>query len=50
MAHPPGSEEEPQLEKAKRLLQALGRIELSGPGGRFRREEIYDRDAGKWES
>ena len=35
--------------RAQKLLAALSKIQIAEPVGRFNRDEVYDRDKGKWE-
>jgi hypothetical protein len=36
-------------QRGAKLLQLLGQIEMSGPVGKWNRDELYDRQDGKWE-
>ncbi len=36
-------------ERASKLLELLGRIQITEPVGKWSRDEIYDRHKGKWE-
>lgn len=50
--HPDLIREEPEDQRKQRgakLLKLLGQIEMSGPVGKWSREELYDRQDGKWE-
>ena len=46
---PTGDPEAQRKERASKLLKLLGDIEITEPVGKWRREEIYDRQEGKWE-
>lgn len=48
--HEPMAPDESRIGKNQRLLDALQQIQLDGPVGRLNRDEIYDRQAGKWEA
>lgn len=36
-------------ERASKLLELLGRIEIAGPVGDWSRDEVHDRQGGKWQ-
>ena len=46
------SETDPATTRKKRnqdLLEALSQIQLVEPAGKFKRDEIHDREKGRWE-
>lgn len=36
-------------QRGEKLLSLLGQIEMPGPVGKWNRDELYDRQDGKWE-
>ncbi|MFZ4597235.1 MAG: hypothetical protein ACOYNN_01190 [Terrimicrobiaceae bacterium] len=47
--HPVTDPETQSKERASKLLELLGRIQITEPIGKWSREEVYDRNQGKWE-
>lgn len=50
--HPELSGDDPEAQRkgrASKLLELLGRIDIAEPVGTWCRDEVYDRQEGKWE-
>ena len=49
MSHSCPDPESARKERAKQLIEALSGIRITEPVGTFNREEVHDRQKGRWE-